>query len=473
MKRIFGLFVCLSLMSLQLAFAQSKQVTGTVTSADDGMTMPGVSVIVKGTTVGVTTDMDGRYSLSVPGSGKTLVFSFVGMKSQDVAVSGRSQINVVLQTESIGVDEVVVTAMGVSRDKKALGYASVSVGGDEISKSQSVNPMNALQGKVAGVDISSAPGPGSTQNVMIRGTSSFSGNQPLYIVDGVPITNEQNRSGDNLNSQVDFGSGINALNPDDIADMTILKGAAATALYGSRAANGVIMITTKSGKNTDGKMRVSYNGSVTYSRVGRLPDMQKQFGQGWSGNRALDENGNWGAAYDGKDRVWGNVVDHSQQLKPYVFLEDRVRDFYEVGQNMKNSVSLSGGNTTTNYFLSLSQNSVDGVIPTDNDSYDRYTIATKGSHKAGKINISSEKTKAVASGQGTSVFRSLYESANDLSIVDFKDYNNKFNNLDNYFTPYGVNPYYVLNENEATQDKKKFFGKFQLEYEFTVQQKYS
>ena len=462
----------LCLIGLQSVFAQDREISGVVTSVDDGLSIPGVSVVVKGTTIGTTTDFDGNYSISVPEDGQFLVFSFVGMKTVEMPINSNT-INLVMESESIGMNEVVVTAMGVTREKKALGYAATSVGGDEIGKSQAINPMSALQGKVAGVDISTAPGPGSTQNVMIRGASSFGNNQPLYIVDGVPITNEQNSSGSSLNSQVDFGSGINAINPDDIEDMTVLKGAAATALYGSRAANGVIMITTKSGKDTEGKMRVSYSGSVTLSKVGRLPDVQKQFGQGWSGDRALDENGNWGPEYDGKDRVWGNVVDNSQQIKPYVFLEDRVRDFYETGKNVKNSVSLSGGNATTNYFMSLSQNSVDGVIPTDNDSYKRYTIATKGSHKAGKftvsssINFSTEKTKAVASGQGTSVFRSLYETANDISIIDFEDYNNKFNNLDNYFTPYGVNPYYVLNENSAEQDKKKIFGKFQLDYEIS------
>lgn len=391
------------------------------------------------------------------------------MKTQSADI--KTTMRVVLKSDAEVLEEVVVTAMGITRDKKALGYAATSIKGDAITQSKAVNPMNALQGKVAGVDISTAPGPGATQNVIIRGSSSFGNNQPLYVVDGVPITNSQNRSGNDLNSQVDFGSGINALNPDDIADMTVLKGAAATALYGSRAANGVIMITTKSGENTNGKVQVIYDGGYTMSRVGRLPQEQSQFGQGWSGDRALEENGNWGAPYDGKDRVWGRIVDNEQQIKPYVFLKNRVRDFYDLGTNFKNSLSLSGGTEKTNYFVSLSQNSSDGVIPTSNDSYDRYTIATRGSHKAGKLNVetsinfSTEKTKAVASGQGTSVHRSLYEIASDISIVDLKDYHNKFNNLDNYFTPYGLNPYYVLNENGAVQNKNKIFGKFQLDYE--------
>ncbi|RCW26075.1 SusC/RagA family TonB-linked outer membrane protein [Marinilabilia salmonicolor] len=479
MKKVLLALSFLMVFGLGSVLAQAQTISGTVTGSEDGMPIPGVSVFVKGTTVGTVTNIDGAYSLSVPEEAETLVFSFIGMKTQEIPFEGQENIDVEMVSEFIAMDEVVVTALGLSRAKKAIGYASTSVDGEEIARSESVNPMSALQGKVAGLDVSSAPGPGATQNVIIRGASSFGNNQPLYIVDGVPITNEQNRSGDNLNSQVDFGSGINALNPDDIEDLTVLKGAAATALYGSRAANGVIMVTTKSGGDTGGKLNVSYDGSYTISRVSRLPETQSQFGQGWSGDRALDENGNWGAPYDGKDRVWGNIVDNTQQIKPYVYLEDRVRDFYEYGKNMKNSLSLSGGTSETNYYLSLSQNNMDGVVPTDADSYDRYTVATNASHTAGKltvsssVNFSTESTSSVPSGQGTSVFRSLYEIPEDVSIVDMEDYTSKFNNLDNYFTPYGVNPYYVLNKDGATQDKNKIFGKFQIDYEMLESLKFT
>lgn len=464
------LLVFILALSIFSGMAQTRILTGTVSSSEDGLPIPGVSVSVKGTTAGTITNMDGVYSITVPESSKTLVFSFVGMITQEVALTSASKIDVVLKSDVIGVEEVVVTAMGISRSAKTVGYATTSVSGADISASQTVNPLNAIQGKIAGVQISSAPGPGSTQNVFIRGASSFSNNQPLYIIDGVPLINEQIQTGTALNSQADFGSGINALNPDNIAEMTVLKGAAATALYGSRAANGVILITTKTGKNTNGKMAITYDGSIGVARVGRLPERQSMFGQGWSGKRALDENGNWGAPYDGQDRVWGNVVDNSQLVKPYVFLENRVRDFYDLGLSTKNSLSASGGDGRTNYFLSFSQNSVDGVIPTDADSYDRYTISTNGSHKTDKlevstsVNFSNEQTKSVPSGQGTSVFRSLWEIPEDISVVDLKDYHNKYNNLDNYFTPYGVNPYFSLNENGAQQTKNKLFGKVELNY---------
>lgn len=468
---IMSLFLC---VGLEAVFAQTKNITGVVTGLDDGQPIPGVSVSVKGSSLGTITSIDGTYSINVPADASAIVYRFVGMKTQEIVYTGQTKINVIMESESLEVEEVVVTAMGIKRSEKAVGYATTTIGADDIAASQTVNPMNALQGKVAGIQITSAPGAGSTQNVFIRGASSFNNNQPLYIVDGVAIVNEQNQTGTALNSQADLGSGINAINPDNIAEMTVLKGAAATALYGSRAANGVILITTKTGaKNKDGKMLIAYDGSYGVSRVGRLPERQSMFGQGWSGKRALDENGNWGAPYDGKDRVWGNVVDNSQMVKPYKFLEDRVRDFYDLGQNYKNAISASGGNERTTYFLSFSQNSVDGVIPTDADSYDRFTVSANGSHKTDKlelsssINFSNEHNRSVPSGQGTSVFRSILEIAEDISVVDLEDYNSKYNNLDNYFTPYGINPYFALNENGAEQTKNKFFGKAEAKYNFT------
>ena len=456
----------LLLISIGMATAQS-QVRGTVVD-EAGEPVIGATILIKGTMQGTVTDYDGNFSLSAPANAR-LVVSYVGMTTQELAA--QSSMKIVLASDARALDELIVTAMGVTREKKALGYAATSIKGDEIAQAKTVNPMSALSGKVAGLDISSAPGPGSTQNVIIRGASSFGNNQPLYIVDGVPLTNTQNRAGNSLNAQVDFGSGINALNSDDIADITVLKGAAATAIYGSRAANGVIMVTTKSGGDTNGKLKINYDGGLTLTRVGRLPSEQTQFGQGWSGDREIEENGNWGAAYDGVDRVWGRVVDNSQKLKPYVYLKNRVRDFYDTGIDYSNAVSFTGGTNKTDYYLSLSQNSIDGVIPTSQDTYDRYTLSTRGSHQAGKLNVSTslnfstEKTNAVGSGQGTSMHRSLYEVASDISIVDLKDYNNKFNNLDNYFTPYGVNPYYILAKNGAVQNKNKFFGKFQLDYD--------
>lgn len=459
------LFVGISVVN-----AQARKVTGHVYSTEDKEPIVGATILVVGTSQGTITGLDGDFVLgNVPASATTLRVSYIGMKSKDVKIQPNLEIYLDSDTELL--DEVVVTAMGQSRSKKALGYAATSVGGEEIAKSQVINPMDALKGKVAGVDISAAPSPGGTQNVLIRGVSSFGSNQPLYIVDGVPITNSQTRTGDNLNSGSDFGSGINALNPDDIKDMTVLKGAAATALYGSRAANGVIMITTKSGEDSKGKVRVNYTGSMTLSNVGRLPEMQEMYGQGWSGDHALPENGNWGPAYDGKERVWGNIVGSDQQVKPYAFIDDNVRSFYDVGKSYKNAVNLSGGTEKSNFYLSLSHNTTDGVYPEDVDTYERFTISAKGETKGEKwkigasANFSIEDTKTVPTGQGSSTFRSLLEIANDISITELKDYNNRFNSLENYFTLYGLNPYYVLDMDGASQNKNKIFGSFDASYD--------
>lgn len=466
--KLHRMTVLIFLLVLQFSYSQNQKTTISGTVSDDTGPLPGVVVLIKGTKQGTSTDFDGRYSIKAA-KGDVLEFSYIGMLTHKKTVGKGSIINVKLTENTEALEEVVVTALGVSKEKKAVGFAMTSVGGAEITETEAINPMTALQGRVSGMDVTTAPGPGATQNVIIRGASSFSNNQPLYIVDGVPLTNEQNRAGDNLNNQADFGSGINAINPNDIENLTVLKGAAATALYGSRAANGVIMITTKNGK--EGALQVDFATSYSISRVSQLAEKQSQFGQGWAADAALDENGNWGPAYDGEDRVWGNIVDNSQKIKPFSFLEDNIRDFYDYGENIKNSLSLSGGNEKSTYYLSLSQNSVDGVIPTDSDSYDRYTIATRGTYQGEKLklssslNFSNEKTKTVPTGQGSSVLRSLYEIPNDISIVDHKDYNDKYNNLDNYFTPYGVNPYYILANSAAEQNKYKFFGKFQLDYD--------
>ncbi|MEL7589586.1 MAG: SusC/RagA family TonB-linked outer membrane protein [Prolixibacteraceae bacterium] len=470
MKRIY-LLLAIFAIGLQSALGQTREITGTVTSAEDGSTIPGVSVSVKGTSLGTITDINGKFFLKAPQNAGTLVFSFVGMQTLEAAISG-NVMNVVMKSDVVGINEVVVTAMGIAREKKSIGYSATTVGSEEISNAKTINPMAALSGKVAGVDISSSQTPGGTQNIAIRGFSSFGNNQPLYVIDGVVITNSQSRTGTNgLNSQADFGSGINALNPNDIENITVLKGSAASSMYGSRAAQGVIMITTKAGKNTDGKIKIDYDGGVTTQRIGRLPFEQTMFGQGWSGDRALDENGSWGAIFDGKERPWGNIVGDEQLMIPNTYKKDRVRDFYDFGLGFNNAISFTGGTEKSTFRASVSQTHEDGPIPTNDDSYRRYTIGINASQKATSnfkvttsLNFSTEKNEVAPTGQDNSIYRSVNEISTGLSIVDLKDLNSKFNGLDYYFTPYGLNPYQVLAMREAEQNKQKFFGKLELEY---------
>lgn len=477
MRKLTFLFACLFFVGVSVVLAQTS-ISGKVISADNGEEIVGATVMVKGTTTGTITNVNGNFTISLPGTNKTLVVSYVGMKTVEVQAAPNMVVRMESDTELL--EEVVVTALGISREKKALGYGVASVSGDEISKLKAVNPMTALQGKVSGMEVFSAPNPGGTQNISIRGYSSFGNNQPLFVVDGVPITNTQNRTGDNLNSQSDFGSGINALNPNDIENITVLKGSAASALYGSRGAQGVILITTKTGKNTDGKVQVDYDGGVTVQNIGRLPYEQTMFGQGWSGDRALDENGNWGAAFDGKMRPWGNIVGDEQLMIANTYKKNRVREFYDLGVGYNNSVSFSGGNEKSTFRASVSQSSIDGPIPTNDDSYDRYTFALNNGYKASNkltitsaFNFSVENTEVAPTGQDNSIYRSVNEITTGLSIYDLRDYKSKFNNLDNYFTPYGLNPYQVLEMREAIQNKEKLFGKIQVDWDILENLKFT
>uniref|UniRef100_UPI003564EA50 SusC/RagA family TonB-linked outer membrane protein n=1 Tax=Ancylomarina sp. TaxID=1970196 RepID=UPI003564EA50 len=474
MKKLTFL-VCAFLLMIQVINAQTKQITGTVTSADDGLGMPGVSVVIKGTTVGSSTDIDGKYILETQAS-DVLIFSFVGMVTQEIPVGAKTIIDVVMETESIGMEEVVVTAIGVTRSQKSLGYAATSVNSEELTKAAPMNALGGIQGKVAGVNISSASGsPGASTKVILRGYSSLTGgNQPLYVVDGTPVDNRMVGATGSTRS-TDFGNNANDINPDNIESVTILKGASATALYGSRAANGVIMITTKSGKA--GKLKVNYSGSFDLSTPLRLPELQNDFGQGWSGHYASNENGSWGPKLDGAIRQWGNIVDNQQLLKPFKAQKDNLKDFYDLGTTMNHSMSISGGTDKATYFLSFNNVDADGIVPTDADSYKRNAINFKGSTNFNKftattsMNYVRKKSKAVATGQGSStgatLFQEIIQTPRDMSIVDMKDYNNKFYNVDNFYTPYAQNPYFVLNENGNDFTSDRIYGNISLDYEFT------
>ena len=394
------------------------------------------------------------------------------MQTQEVAI--KPNLKVVLRSDAQQIDEVVVTAMGIKRSEKALGYAATSVGGEKIAESRTSDVMSSLAGKIAGVQISSTSSdPGASNSVIIRGVSSLSGtNQPLYVVDGVPLNNSTVYSTDGLNSGYDFGNGANAINPDDVANMTILKGAAATALYGSRAANGVVMITTKSGRKEKG-VGIEYNGGVQWSTVLRLPEFQNEFGMGWNGNHTELENGSWGPRFDGSMQLWGNVYNNSQKLKPYVAMPDNIKDFFDAGFRYSNSLSFNGATDKSDYYVSFSQISDDGMIPTDADSYDKYTFSARGSHKAGALTFSSslnyayQKNNFATTGQGLSMLNSLYQTPRDISIIGLEDQNDPFNTPGYYYTPYGVmNPYYILNNYLNEYESERFYGKFQLDYEF-------
>ena len=258
---------------------RTGSISGKVTSAEDGSTLPGVNVLVKGTTLGTVTDIDGNYRLDVPADATTLIFSFIGLHPQEVNIGNRSVIDVKMASDVTELSEVIVTAIGIEKEERSIGYAATEVDSETLTKGQDRSVLNSLQGKVAGVNISSGSGaPGSSTRVILRGASTLTGgNQPLYVVDGIPINNE--RIGDpvnELNGGVDFGNRANDINPEDVASVTVLKGASGVALYGSRAANGVIIITTKNGSGAKGdKARVTLNSSVTFDQPLKVAYLSK------------------------------------------------------------------------------------------------------------------------------------------------------------------------------------------------------
>ncbi|MBR5929345.1 MAG: TonB-dependent receptor plug domain-containing protein, partial [Prevotella sp.] len=324
MMVLASLFLCIGGL-----FAQTR-ITGTVISQDDGEPVIGATIRVSGTNVGTVTDSNGSFTITCPEGKKVLVISYVGM--EPVEVVAKPNMRIVLRSGDTNLDEIVVTAMGIKRSAKALGYSATALNGEEIAETRTNDIMSSLAGKVAGVQISTtSTDPGASNSVIIRGISSLNGsNQPLYVIDGVPMTNTAVISGDHLNSQYDFGNGANAVNPDDVDNMTILKGAAATALYGSRAANGVILITTKNGRQQQG-IGIEYNGGLQWESVLRLPQSQNDFGMGWYGNKTDDENGSWGPKFDGSMLRYGAIYDNSQNMKSYVAIKNNLKDFFDTG----------------------------------------------------------------------------------------------------------------------------------------------
>ena len=459
-----GIFLCLG-----SAFAQT-QVDGIVVSQEDGQPVIGVSVLVIGTNIGTVTGNDGRFSLTVPAGKSQLRFSYLGMETLEV--SARPRMRIVLRSDDTNLDEIVVTAMGISRQQKTLGYSATQLDNDELTLGKMTDVTSALAGKVAGVQISaSSADPGTANSVIIRGFSSINGNnQPLYVVDGVPLQQTTSLS----QGHEEAMGGISNINPNDIESMTVLKGAAATALYGSRAANGVIVVTTKSGKRGDGRnFTITYDGSVQWRTVATLPKFQNQFGQGWNGKQTFIENGSWGPEFDGSQQVYGPIWNHQQLIHKYEAVENNIKDFFETGLTTSHSVALSGvsDDSKMTYYLSYGYSGDDGIIPSNKDIYRRNTIAMRASYEpiswlrvSSSVNIATSKADVPGSFQGTSVIDGILEFPRDLSLVDRKDLSSPFNTPEAWYTPYGItNPYWAIENNYNHNDSKQVQGKIQAD----------
>jgi len=470
MKKIFTLIVAVSALGICMNLnAQDSTVSGTVTASEDGSPLPGVNVIVEGTTNGTITDLDGNFKITVSG-GTALVFSFVGYESQTIYITARSVIDVTLQPDVQSLSEVVVTAFGIKQDKRSLGYAVQQVTGDDIRNTSQPNIVNALQGKIAGVTINNGGGAaGAGASIIIRGVTSLDpnrNNQPLFIIDGVPISNQTQAAsvrpstGSNQaavggdNAQFSFSNRAMDINPDDIESISVLKGSAATALYGLRAANGAIVITTKKGEA--GKARVSYSFSTGWDKVGQTPDIQTGYSQGRFGERRIPGSGRtifWQlgpAAIDGLDNI-----------------TNAFEDLFVTGTRSSHSVSVSGGNENSTYYTSISRFDQEGIAP--ETSWDRTTIKVSGSTKvndrfkvSGIVNYTNSGGRR-PNGGDKSVMSSLSFWATSFDLNDFLNPDG----TQKIHTTFIDNPRYFLHVSALEDNVDRVYGNISLDYEIT------
>ena len=511
--RFNGILTLIFALLVHLIYAQEKTVSGNV--SDESGPLPGVSVIVDGTTIGTETDFDGNYSISV-NQGDVLRFSFIGMTTETRTVGLENTINIAMVSAQNTLDEVVVTAFGLTREKKSLGYATQEVKTEELAKNPATNVNNALAGRIAGIQVKGANGTiGGSTRVLIRGVNSISGdNRPLYVIDGTPIQNSNFNSVSTQRSQggIDYGDLSADINQDDIESINVLKGPAASALYGSRGANGVIMITTKKGKAN--RTTVELNTSLTFDKVYILPDYQNEYGGGYSQtfntfdfdpsrhpaewaafqgqnipNYGADES--WGPRLDGTlVRHWDSWLPGDPsfgELRPWTANPDNVRDFYETGITQNYNAAISGGTESTQYRLSMGRTDEDGIMP--NSSRKVNSVSLNGTHRindkfttSASINYIYTKIKGrptvgydFNNGKNVAVsFNQWFQRQVDMNRLQRK-YKSQTGVAQswNIRSPtdtrpnYWDNPYWIVNESFTEDVRDRVYGNVNLTYNVT------
>ncbi|MES2648805.1 MAG: SusC/RagA family TonB-linked outer membrane protein [Bacteroidota bacterium] len=472
---LMKLILIVLVLSFQTLHAQN--VTGTVRD-DAGKALPGVSVQLKGTTTGTTTNESGKYSLKVPSDG-VLSFSYVGFENKEVSINGQTEINVALLLDVSANTEVVVTALGISKESRRIGYAASNVKPEDLTINRTPNVMNALQGKVAGVNISSlGTGPGGTSKIRIRGQSSISGqNNPLIVINGVPVDNTNfndnaiSTRGGGVTS--DGGDGLSSINPDDIETMTILKGAPASALYGSRAKDGVIMITTKTKGKSKG-LGVSYNTNYTNETPLDFTDYQNEYGQGEGGARPTTINPTSGQWSFGEKFAPGMTQTLFNNLTvPYAPQGSRIKEFYRNGTNFTNTISLSAAGENGGLHLSLTNADYKGIMP--NNSFNRkgmnlgfsYDLSSKFTF-SGNVNYTRENNKNPPNivNQDNSIPTTLMAMSTSMPLKVLDE--NKYNAAGNEYVwsrfMNRTNPYWVLAEQFHHITRDRIFGNAAIKY---------
>jgi TonB-linked SusC/RagA family outer membrane protein len=473
MRKILFLFSVMMLSGILCVNAQTIQITGTVTSSEDGLGLPGVAVVLKGTTRGTITNLDGVYVLDVSPDDNLLNFSFVGMRPQDITIDARTVIDVVLDPDILGIEEVVVTAMGIRKEAKALGYAVQEVSGEEISKAKQADVSKALQGKVAGVRVRQSSGmPGATSLVTIRGSTSLSGsNQPLYVVDGIPIASGK-AYGELVGEGTNPSNRILDLNPDDIESINVLKGATASALYGLRASNGVVVITTKSGeaaKTAGRNTLITFNTSYNFDRITRLPELQDKYAQGNNGQLDLYSPDSWGPLIDTLQPYIPQVHDADESLtEPAIY--NNQEDFFRTGHNWTSSFDVSSSGETGNYSVGFGRTDQDGIIPTT--GMKRSTARFNGSFKAGdkwtigtSANFSSVSVDKIPGGNNLSnpLFTVYFAPRTyDLTNLPYEDPGNQY--IQRHYRLKMDNPYWAIKHNSYKEETDRMLGNANFTY---------
>lgn len=510
MKRLCVFLACLVLVGINLVQAQTVRITGTVTSSEDGLPIPGVSVVIKGTTIGAATNADGKYEINAGSDAQTLLFSFVGFKAQEVEIGGRAIIDVVLVSESLQVEELVVTALGISRTKKSLGYSTQEVKGDAVSTVKASNFMNSLSGKVSGVQIKRNNNMGGSTNVVIRGSKSLTNsNQVLYVVDGVPINNNIGSYSTQATGGVgyDYGNAASDINAEDVESINVLKGSAATALYGSRGNSGVILIVTKKGVQGKKGIGVTVNSNVTVGSIDKstFPTYQNKYGAGygpyygstdgfmderdWNDDGDIEEwvptteDASFGAKFDATRMVYGwySVDPQSPwygQARPWVAAENGPITFFETPVSYTNSIAIDNATDKGNYRISYTNSNSTGLMPNSKMNKDNFLVngVWKVTDKL-TATASANFTKSKATGRNSTGYndnilsgmRQWWQVNTDLkmqkTVYDLTKRNVTWNyNADLDYPIYWDNPYFTRFQNYETDGRTRTIGNISLNY---------
>ena len=490
--KLNGFLTLFLALLVQISFAQERMVSGVV-SDNSGLPIPGVNVLVKGTSAGTQTDFDGKYSIKASPN-QILIFSFVGMKTQEIMASS-SSLNVKMADNSVELEGVVVTALGVKKAEKAVTYSAQSVKGGAMTEAREQNLVNALSGKVAGVQVTNSSGAvGSSSRIVLRGASTITGNnEALFVIDGVPFDNTNNGNADSAGGR-DLPNGAASINPDDIESVTVLKGPTAAALYGIRASKGVILINTKSGKKK-GKFEVSFNSNTTFSNPLILPDYQNSYGQGATSDYFEFVDGAGGGYNDGVDESWGPALDRGLSFvqwdsfkngglpTPWVSHSDNVKDFYETGITQTNNISIVNGGENSNFRLSVGNSDERGMIPFT--EFKKFNVGFNGNMNLGEklsagINITYFNNKSenlpIVGYSSQNVVQQFIWSARNVNYTDLKGWRNypladpsspAAGTPINWNTNFQNNPYWQLETNINTFDQDRITGSTFLNYKIT------